>query len=33
MGKWKSKYGDAFIAFPARDDQLNYELLQLEKGS
>lgn len=31
MGKWKSKYGDAFVAFPTRDDLLAYELLQIEE--
>ena len=31
MGKWKSKYGDAFVAFPERDDLLKYELLRIEE--
>lgn len=31
MGKWKSRYGDAFVAFPKEEDLLDYELLELEK--
>lgn len=30
MGKWKSRYGDAFVAFPKQEDLLNYELLEIE---
>lgn len=30
MGKWK-KYPGCFVAFPEREDLLEYELLQIEK--
>lgn len=30
MGKWKSRYGDAFVEFPTRDDLLEYELQEIE---
>lgn len=32
MGKWKSRYGDAFVEFPTRDDLLEYELLNIKQG-
>lgn len=32
MGKWKSRYGNAYVAFPSViDDQLEYEVLELTK--
>ena len=33
MGKWKSRYGNVFVAFPSvlEDDLLEYEVLKLEK--
>lgn len=33
MGKWKSRYGDAFVSFPSvlEEDKLEYEVLELEK--
>lgn len=30
MGKWKSRYGDAFVEFPTRDDLLEYELQEIK---
>ena len=32
MGKWKSRYGDAYVSFPrVIDDELEYEVLEIEK--
>lgn len=30
MGKWKSRYGDAFVSFPKQEDLLEYELQEIE---
>lgn len=31
MGKWK-KYPGCFVAFPEKDDLLEYELLNIKQG-
>lgn len=33
MGKWKSRYGNAFVSFPSRakEAQLEYEVIKLEE--
>ena len=33
MGRWKSKYGDAFVEFPSTtaEAKLEYEILKLEE--
>lgn len=30
MGKWKSRYPGCYVAFPTRDDLLEYEVIKLE---